>query len=110
MSFQIHITKTAERDLINASDYIEFVLYNPSAADNLLDEAESKINALSEFPERSRLVEDPVLKEWGIRFILIKNYMAFYKIDEEAGIVYIVRFLYQQRDWTTILQSGFSLE
>lgn len=110
MSFQIYITKTAERDLIGACDYIEFMLYNPTAADDLLDEAIREINALADFPECSSVVDDPVLKEWGIRFILIKNYMVFYKIDEAAGIVYIVRFLYQKRDWAAILRGCFSLE
>ena len=37
MNYIIHITNTAQRDILNAADYIEFVLKNPKAADNLLD-------------------------------------------------------------------------
>ena len=44
MSYNIHITKTAEHDLNSALDYIEFVLRNPAAADNLLDVAEKQID------------------------------------------------------------------
>ena len=44
MSFRIHITRTAEQDLDEAADYIEFVLKNPTAADNLPDLASEKIN------------------------------------------------------------------
>ena len=36
MNYTIHITNTAQRDILNAADYIEFVLKNPKAADNLL--------------------------------------------------------------------------
>lgn len=36
--YHIHITKIAERDILNASDHIEFVLKNPLAAEALLDE------------------------------------------------------------------------
>lgn len=110
MSYGIHITRAAERDLNSAIDYIEFVLLNPQAADALLDEAEMKIGELSIFPERFSLVDDPVLKAWGIRFMLVKNYIAFYVVSEENRTVYIVRFLYGKRDWVTILKQGFSLE
>ena len=78
MSYNIHITKTAERDLNNAMDYIEFVLKNPEAADHLLDTAEKKIFDLSDFPESRPLVDDSVLNEWGIRFDNVNNYIAFY--------------------------------
>ena len=37
MSYKLHITKAAERDLIDAADYIEVTLKNPEAADHLLD-------------------------------------------------------------------------
>lgn len=110
MNYNIHITRAAERDLNSAADYIEFVLLNPQAADDLLDEAESKIGDLVTSPEKFALVDDPVLKAWGIRFTLVKNYIAFYVISEENRAVYIVRFLYGKRDWITILKQGFSLE
>jgi plasmid stabilization system protein ParE len=110
MSYGIHITRAAERDLSSAADYIEFVLLNPQAADDLLDEAEKKIGGLSTFQEMFALVDDPVLKAWGIRLTLVRDYIAFYVISEENHTIYIVRFLYGKRDWITILKQGFSLE
>ncbi|MCD8039597.1 MAG: type II toxin-antitoxin system RelE/ParE family toxin [Lachnospiraceae bacterium] len=109
MSYNIHITSTAERDIMNAADYIEFTLKNPSAADDLLDEAEARINSLSALPEKYQLVDDTILACWKIRFIIVKNYLAFYTIDKEAQTVIIVRFLYQQSNWNAILRKGFSL-
>lgn len=81
MSYQVHITSTAEHDIMRAADYIEFTLK----------------------------VDDPVLASWGIRFVIINNYLAFYTIDEEKQTVIIVRFLYQKSNWTSILRQGFSL-
>ena len=52
---------------------------------------------------------NPVLASWGIRFVIINNYLAFYTIDEEKQTVIIVRFLYQKSNWTAILRQGFSL-
>lgn len=95
--------------MLKASDHIEFVLKNPKAADDLLDEAEQKINSLSTFPEKFSLVEDPVLVSWGVRFVVINGYLAFYVISKEMHRVTIVRFLYQKSNWNAILQQGFSL-
>ena len=110
MSYSIHITQIAEQDLNNAIDYIDLTLLNPQAADALIDEVEIKIGGLSDFPEKFALVDDPILKSWGIRFIVIKKYLAFYIISKSNNTVYIVRFLYGKRNWINILKHGFSLE
>ena len=109
MSYQVHITSTAEHDIMQAADYIEFTLKNPNAADNLLDAATEQIGSLADLPQKFHLVDDPVLASWGIRFVIINNYLAFYTIDEEKQTVIIVRFLYQKSNWTAILRQGFSL-
>lgn len=105
MNYTIHITSKAERDLNEALDYIEFNLLNPTAADNLLDHTEEKINELSFLPKKYKTVDDPVLSAWGIRLIIINNYLAFYIIDEETKTVHIVRFLHGKRNWMSILRN-----
>ena len=109
MSYQVHITSTAEHDIMRAADYIEFTIKNPTAADNLLDVSTEQIGSLSDLPQKFRLVDDSVLASWGIRFAIINNYLAFYTIDEEKQTVIIVRFLYQKNNWTSILRQGFPL-
>ena len=61
MSYQLHITNVAARDISQAADYIEFVLKNPKAADDLLEETDQKINALLPFPQEHPIVEDKLL-------------------------------------------------
>lgn len=109
MNYALHITLTAERDISHAADYIEFTLKNPQAADHLLDSAEEQIRSLSQFPQKHPLVEDKILASWGVRFIQVHNYLAFYVISEEANQVTVIRFLYAKRDWVSILKLGFSL-
>ena len=109
MSYHLHITSTAEHDIMRAVDYIEFILKNPLAADNLLDTVSKQIGTLSEFPQKFRIVDDPVLASWEIRFVMINNYLAFYTINEEKQTVIVVRFLYKKRNWYSILRQGFSL-
>ena len=109
MSYIIHITATAERDILRAADCIEFTLKNPAAADHPLDAATEQINSLADMPEKFRLVDDPVLASWEIRFIIVNNYLAFYTIDKEKQMVIVIRFLYQKSNWNSILRQGFSL-
>lgn len=106
MTYSIHITKRAEKDLERAADYIEFSLKNPQAADSLLYEAEKELGSLSNMPERYALVDDPLLASRGIRFVRVKQYLAFYAITPQTKTVHILRFLYGKRDWTAVLRNG----
>ena len=107
MNYHLHITSVAQRDISQAADYIEFVLKNPKAADDLLEETDQKINALLPFPLEHPVVEDKLLAAWGIRFIQIKNYLAFYVVGENQ--VTVIRFLYAKSNWISILKVGFPL-
>lgn len=98
MTYTIHITAQAEKDLNEAADYIEYKLMNPTAADRFL-----KVAALSTMPERNKLADDPVLRSWGIRYILVGSYIVFYVIRDKT--VYIVRILYGHRNWQQILRA-----
>ena len=104
MSYRIIISQKAEKDIIEAADYIEFILHNPKAADDLLDKVTEAIENLSVMPAKFEIVDEPVLKAWGIRIFSINNYLVFYKIEEAANSVNIVRFLYEKRNWKSILR------
>ena len=109
MSCKVHITNAAEQDIAGALDYIEFELRNPTAADALFDRINAEIESLSEFSQRYSVVQDPVLRTWGIRFIKINNYLAFYTFSQSDETVYIVRFLYAKRNWAAVLRAGVDL-
>jgi plasmid stabilization system protein ParE len=51
-----------------------------------------------------RDVPDEYLAEKGIKFVMIKNYMMFYTINEDEKTVIVIRFLYGRRDWKNILK------
>ena len=103
MTYQVHITGRAERDLGRAVDYIEFSLKNPQAADSVLAEAEAVLSSLGQMPKRYAVADDTLLSAWEIRYVQIKNYLAFYTVDDKTKIVHIIRFLYRKSDWRAIL-------
>lgn len=84
-------------------------MFQVASADDLIDEAEKQIHSLSDFPEKFRLVDDPVLASWGIRFVVVNGYLAFYTISEQDNLVIVIRFLFQKSNWNAILRQGFSL-
>ena len=90
-------------DLNSAAAYIEMILRNPKAADELLDQADAVIGSLKEFPERHALVDDDLLKSWGIRYVAVDHYLAFYRVDSKERKVTIVRFLHEKRNWAGLL-------
>jgi plasmid stabilization system protein ParE len=49
-------------------------------------------------------VPDEYLRTKGIKYIMVKNYMLYYAIDENEKKVDVIRFLYGRRDWKTILE------
>ena len=104
MSYALYVAPSAERDIEDAANYIERVLLNPQAADELLADVETALLSLREDPQRVKRVSDPLLKAWGIRLMPVRNYMAFFVIDEERRRVEIVRFLYARRNWPRILR------
>ena len=56
-------------------------------------------------PEKHQLVNDPVLAAWGLRLIVINNYLAFYIIDEKVQTVHIIRKKKKKRNWISILHA-----
>ncbi|ORU01400.1 hypothetical protein D081_0219 [Anaerovibrio sp. JC8] len=104
MNYSIIISQKAEKDIIEAADYIEFILHNPKAADDLLDKVTEEVEKLSVMLAKFATVDEPVLKAWGIRIFSVNNYLVFYRIDEAAHAVHIVRFLYGKRNWKSILR------
>ncbi len=108
MNYNIHISKEAEKDIAAAADYIEFTLFNPKAAIDLLDLIDEKMSKLARSPKAHPVADDLVLRPLGIRFVPIKTYLAFYVIDERSKTVHLVRFLYGKRNWISLLKNTSS--
>ena len=108
MSYKVIVSYEASIDLNNIVNYVYYSLKNPSAANHLLDMFENVVNSLAEFPRRHPVNDDPVLHAYGIRVVVVGNYLALYTVDEELKKVSIVRFMYRRRDWISILSENSS--
>lgn len=103
MAYEIKITEDAAEDLDEIVGYITNVLKNPIAANNFLTEIEENYSVLSSAPESFAYCNDQRLRMLGYRKIPVKNYIVFYKTDNDAKIVYIMRIIYGRREYTKLI-------
>jgi plasmid stabilization system protein ParE len=103
--YSVHITDIAEEEILTTVRYIADVLNAPMAANNLLDEIERYENLLEATPNIFSFVPDEYLRAKGIKYVMVKNYMMFYTIDEDEKTVDVIRFLHGHRDWKRILEN-----
>lgn len=105
MLYQIDISHRAHQDIEDAACYIAYQLKNLSAAQNLVRRAFGSIDSLEELPARFSVVRDPFLASLSIRFVPVQGYLVFYQVNEVTQTVHILRFLYGQSNWASILKT-----
>ena len=101
----VNITDIAEADILSTVKYIANELKAPMAANNLLDEIEKHEKILEETPNIYPNVPDEYLAIKGLKFVIIKNYLMFFTVDEDKKVVNVLRFLYGRRDWKNMLKN-----
>ena len=69
-----------------------------------MDEIEKHEEILGHSPNIYPFVPDEYLAENGIKYVMVKNYIMFYTINEDEKTVNVIRFLYSRRDWKYILK------
>ena len=83
--------------------YIKKNLNEPTIARKYAQLINERIRTLKYIPQRYMIIEDNEIKHLNIRRLLIKNYIAFYRIDESKRIVRIERILYGASNWMSNL-------
>jgi len=104
--YYVNITDIAEEEILATVRYISNELKAPIAANNLLDEIEKHEDNLSKSPNMYPNVPDEYLASRGLKFVIIKNYLMFFTIEEENKTVNVIRFMYGRRDWKNILANS----
>ncbi|MBR0090090.1 MAG: type II toxin-antitoxin system RelE/ParE family toxin [Lachnospiraceae bacterium] len=101
--FTYRLTKVAEADIDETLSYITNTLGNPDAATTFVNELEEKLGKLCKSPKTGKLVENEFLTRRDVRRILVKNYIAYYFLDEINHSIVILRVVYGRRDQDKII-------
>lgn len=99
--YKIRYLPIAVQDLEDILDYIQ--TDNPSAALNLIDTIDNSISKLSTHPYIGGIPKDSRLLRLGYRILIIKNYLAFYVVNESINEVEIRRVLLSRQKYEFLL-------
>ena len=97
--YQVLLSIRAKEDLKNIVFYIKHDLKEPAIASKYAQIIKNEIKALSYFPQRNEIIDDNTIVDLKIRKLIIKNYIAFYRINEKDNIVNVERVLYGASNW-----------
>lgn len=97
-TYFINITQFAEDQLRDIRNYIVNDLHAPDSANRFLDYLEKEFDRLSQLPQRIALVDEEPWHSEGIRKMVLKNFIAYFWIDEVNLIVHITAVVYKRRD------------
>ncbi len=101
--YKIIVTPDAAANLAELRYYIANVLMAPSAALRHIRLIRKEIEMLEQLPARIAPVDEEPWHSRGIRFLIVKNFYVYYRIDETAKTVYILNVVYNKRDQLKVL-------
>lgn len=96
--YTVKIAHSAEEQLREITDYIRFTLQAPDTAMKILDILAEEIFSLNQFPNRVLLTDEEPWRSQGIRKLLVKNFLVYFWVDEEAKKVQVIGIVYARRD------------
>ncbi|NGQ96118.1 type II toxin-antitoxin system RelE/ParE family toxin [Brevibacillus sp. SYP-B805] len=99
-NLEIKYLPVAMKDLEEILSYIE--RDNPPAAMALLDNLDSTISKLAQFPYMGKIPKDNYLLQKEYRILVVENYLVFYVIMED--IIEIRRILHGKRKYDFLLR------
>lgn len=96
--YRVKLSQRAFRDIENIYDYIARELHSPANAKNQTDRIKGAVKSLDSFPQAYQERQVGRFANQGYRQLLIDNYMAVFRIDEDEKTVYVITVQYQGRN------------
>lgn len=97
-TYQVQITKYAQKQIKDIARYVKVKLKNPDAAQKLINDLKTAILTLENMPHRIPLTDEEPWCSEGIHKMSVKNYLVYFWINEIKNMVYITAVIYSQRE------------
>lgn len=104
MKYAVDFTDTARTDLKEIAVYIAEESKNRDIAIRFVRELRERCASLTEFPLSGAMPDDRMLKSLGYRFLVHKEYLLFYTVDEDNKTVYVQAVFNAKKDYTRVLK------
>lgn len=102
-TYNVLVTPDAYGDLAGIRDYIAQGLGSPEDARSALHSIRMTIASLATMPSRGRKVEREPWRSRDVRRILSGRLFVFYRVDEDAGTVYVLNVIHARGAQRTYL-------
>lgn len=99
VKYKVQLSIRAKNDFKSIISYIKNELLEPSIAKRYAKLIKEEIQNLEYLPQKFAIIDPKIVKYDNFRKSVIKNYIAFYRINEEEKIVNVERILYGGSDW-----------
>ena len=80
-------------------------LSGPKSAREITDGLFEAMDRLTYFPLSAPSVRDPELRRIGYRYVVVKNYLLFYRLIGET--VYVYHIVHGKTDYPTLLRTKY---
>ena len=105
MNYEVIFTNRANLDLEKVSQGVLFVSQSIDITINFINDLKCSLERLKNFPYSGALPKDRFLLSQNYRYVIFKNYLTFYKIDETAKKVYIESIFNEKLDYNRVLKN-----
>lgn len=92
--YEVKLYARAYRDIEDIYAYIASNLYDPNAAQNIIDEIEKAVFSLELMPERGAVRRSGIYANRDYRQLFVGNYIIVYRVKKEEKQVHIVTVRY----------------
>ena len=96
--YEVRVTDYAVGQMAEVTQYISETLASLESAKRLLAALKSAMAECAYLPSRYALVQREPWKSEGIRLITVRNFHAYYRIDEEKKQVWFIAVIYAGRN------------
>ena len=97
--YKVQLSIQAKNDYKSIIRYIRYELLEPIIAEKYAELIRNELNSLEYQPQKFAIIDYDIIKKYNFRKLIIKNYSAFYRINEDEKIVNVERILYNGTDW-----------
>ena len=103
MNYRVTLTPQAIEQIHEIALYISQSLQEPETARHWTDLLYKEISGLGFMPSRYPLTVEEPWHTYGIHKMPVKNFIVYYLVDEERGIVSVTAVIYGRRDQLSAL-------
>ena len=104
MSYTVRLTDTAKQDLREIAFWIAEKSKDREIAKRFVGELRETCRKLDTFPNAGGIPKDRIIRSAEVRFIVHKEYLILYLVDEEGKQVNVMAIFNAKKDYMRVMK------